>query len=37
MNNKKFIIGVILLLILMLGGTYAYYKWTSSNNMDLEV
>ncbi len=37
MNNKKFIIGVILLLILMLGGTYAYYKWTSSNNMDFEV
>lgn len=37
MNNKKFVIGVILLLILMLGGTYAYYKWTSSNNMDFEV
>ena len=37
MNNKKFIIGVILLLVLMLGGTYAYYKWTSSNNMDFEV
>lgn len=37
MNNRKFVIGVILLLILMLGGTYAYYKWTSSNNMDFEV
>ena len=37
MNNKKFIIEVILLLVLMLGGTYAYYKWTSSNNMDFEV
>ena len=37
MNNKKFVIGVILLFVLMLGGTYAYYKWTSSNNMDFEV
>lgn len=37
MNNKKFIIGVILLLLLMVGGTYAYYRWVSSNNMDVEV
>ena len=37
MDNKKFIIGVILLLLLMIGGTYAYYKWSSSNNMDVNV
>ena len=37
MNNKKFIIGVVLLLFLMLGGTYAYYKWSSSDNMNVNV
>ena len=37
MNNKKFIIGVIVLLLLMVGGTYAYYRWVSSNNMNVEV
>ena len=37
MNNKKFIIGVVLLLLLMIGGTYAYYKWSSSNNMNVNV
>ena len=37
MDNKKFIIGVILLLLLMIGGTYAYYRWSSSNNMDVNV
>lgn len=37
MNNKKFIIGVVLLLLLMLGGTYAYYKWSSSDNMNVNV
>ena len=37
MNNKKFIIGVFLLLLLMLGGTYAYYKWSSSDNMNVNV
>ena len=37
MNNKKFIIGVVLLLLLMVGGTYAYYKWSSSNNMNVSV
>ena len=37
MDNKKFIIGVILLLLLMIGGTYAYYKWSSSDNMNVDV
>ena len=37
MDNKKFIIGVVLLLFLMLGGTYAYYKWSSSDNMNVNV
>ena len=37
MDNKKFIIGVVLLLLLMLGGTYAYYKWSSSDNMNVNV
>ena len=37
MNNKKFITGVVLLLFLMLGGTYAYYKWSSSDNMNVNV
>lgn len=37
MNNKKFIIGVVLLLLLMVGVTYAYYKWSSSNNMNVSV
>lgn len=37
MDNKKFIIGVFLLLLLMLGGTYAYYKWSSSDNMNVNV
>lgn len=37
MDNKKFIIGVILLLLLMIGGTYAYYKWSSSDNMNVNV
>lgn len=37
MDNKKFIIGVILLLLLMICGTYAYYKWSSSDNMNVNV
>ena len=37
MDNKKFIIGVILFLLLMIGGTYAYYKWSSSDNMNVNV
>lgn len=37
MDNKKFIIGVILLLLLMIGGTYAYYKWSSSDNMNVNL
>ena len=37
MDNKKFIIGVILLLLLMIGCTYAYYKWSSSDNMNVNV
>ena len=32
MDNKKFIFGVIALLLLMIGGTYAYYKWSSTEN-----
>ena len=37
MDNKKFIIGVILLLLLMIVGTYVYYKWSSSDNMIVNV
>ena len=34
-NNKGLIIGMIGLIILMIGGTYAYYKWSSTSNICL--
>ena len=37
MDNKKFIFGVIALLLLMIGGTYAYYKWSSTENINVNV
>lgn len=37
MEKKSFIIGIILLLVIMLGSTYAFYKWNSSDNMDVDV
>lgn len=37
MNNKKFVLGVIALLLLMVGGTYAYYKWSSTENINVNV
>ena len=37
MDNKKFILGVVALLILMIGGTYAYYKWSSTENININV
>lgn len=37
MSNKKFIIGGIALLVLMLGTTYAYYRWTSSEKININV
>ena len=37
MEKKSFIIGIILLLVIMVGSTYAFYKWNSSDNMDVDV
>ena len=37
MEKKSFIIGLVLLLVIMIGSTYAFYKWNSSNNMDVDV
>ena len=36
-NNKGLIIGMIGLIILMIGGTYAYYKWSSTSNINISV
>ena len=36
-NNKGLIIGMIGLIILMIGGTYAYYKWNSTSNINVSV
>ena len=36
-NNKGLIIGIIGLFILMIGGTYAYYKWNSTSNINISV
>lgn len=37
MEKKSFIIGIILLLVVMVGSTYAFYKWNGSDNMDVDV
>ena len=36
-NNKGLIIGIIGLIIVMMGGTYAYYKWNSTSNINISV
>ena len=36
-NNKGLIIGIIGLIIVMIGGTYAYYKWNSTSNINISV
>ena len=36
-NNKGLIIGIIGLVILMIGGTYAYYRWNSTSNINVSV
>ena len=36
-NNKGLIIGIIGLIIVMIGGTYAYYKWNSTSNINVSV
>ena len=36
-NNKGLIIGIIGLIILMIGGTYAYYRWNSTSNINVSV
>ena len=36
-SNKGLIIGMIGLIILMIGGTYAYYKWNSTSNINISV
>ncbi len=36
-EKKPIIIGIIGIIIILIGSTYAYYKWTSTNNMDFSV
>ena len=36
-NNKGLIIGIIGLIIVMVGGTYAYYRWNSTSNINVSV
>ena len=36
-NNKGLIIGTIGLIIVMIGGTYAYYRWNSTSNINVSV
>ena len=36
-NNKGLIIGIIGLIIVMIGGTYAYYRWNSTENINVSV
>ena len=36
-NNKGLIIGIIWLIIVMIGGTYAYYRWSSSDNININI
>jgi hypothetical protein len=36
-NNKGLIIGIIGLIIVMIGGTYAYYKWNSTSNINISI
>ena len=36
-HNKGLIIGIIGLIIVMIGGTYAYYRWNSTSNINVSV
>ena len=36
-NNKGLIIGIIGLIIVMISGTYAYYRWNSTSNINVSV
>ena len=36
-TNKGVIIGIIGLIIVMIGGTYAYYRWNSTSNINVSV
>ena len=36
-NIKGLIIGIIGLIIVMIGGTYAYYRWNSTSNINVSV
>ena len=36
-NNKGLIIGMIGLIIVMIGGTYAYYRWNSTSNINISI
>ena len=36
-NNKGLIIGIMGLIIVMIGGTYAYYRWNSTSNINVSV
>ena len=36
-NNKGLIIGIIGIIIVMIGGTYAYYRWNSTSNINVSV
>ena len=36
-NNRELIIGIIGLIIVMIGGTYAYYRWSSSDNININI
>ena len=36
-NNKGLIIGIIGLIIVMIGGTYAYFRWNSTSNINVSV
>ena len=36
-NNKGLIIGIIGLIIVMIGGTYAYYRWNCTSNINVSV
>ena len=36
-NNTGLIIGIIGLIVVMIGGTYAYYRWSSSDNININI
>ena len=36
-DNKKIIIGIIGAIILLVGGTYDYYRWNSTENINVSI